>query len=138
MTSEQQPERSPVVKELNDLGKKLGDALRTLMESPQRKEIEEDVREGFQTVVKEINEALSKARSTEVAKDVEEQAGKVVDAVRTSKMTDDVRSGLVKGLRSLNEELDTLVDRLQEKTEPEPEEAATAGEESGGEQKPAA
>jgi len=121
MSEEQKPQRSPVVEELNELGKKLGDALRTLLDSPQRQEIEEDVREGLQTVVSEINEALTKARSTEVARDVEQQAGKVIDAVRASKVTEEARAGLFKGLQTLNTELDKLVERLQTKTEPEPE-----------------
>ncbi|NUQ38645.1 MAG: hypothetical protein HUU23_12795 [Caldilineales bacterium] len=125
MSEEQQTKRSPVVEELNELGKKLGDALRTLLDSPQRREIEEDVREGLQTVVSEINEALAKARSTEVGRDVEEQAGKVVDAVRASKVTEEARAGFLKGLQTLNTELDKVVERLQTKAEPAgPPEAA--------------
>jgi hypothetical protein len=113
MTDEQKPKRSPVVEELNELANKLGDALRTLLASPQRHELEEDVREGFTTVVSEISEALEKARSTDTAKDLEEQAGKVVEKVRTSKATQDLREGLVKGLQTLNDELGGLVERMK-------------------------
>lgn len=113
MTESQQPTKQ-VINELNKMGKKFGEALRTVLSSPQRQEIEEEVREGFQTVVSEINEALAKARTTDVAKDVSQQAEKVVETVKSSKVTADLRQGLLKGLKTLNAELDELLERLQE------------------------
>ncbi|RME83738.1 MAG: hypothetical protein D6775_07360 [Caldilineae bacterium] len=102
-----------VLEELTVLGRKLGKAVQTVLESPQRYEIEEEVREGFQTIVKEVDEALAKARSTEVAKDVGEQAERVYETVKSSKVTHELREGLLKGLQTLNKELDELVSRLE-------------------------
>ncbi|NOZ73624.1 MAG: hypothetical protein GXP38_17330 [Chloroflexi bacterium] len=125
MTESQQPTKQ-VINELNKMGKKFGEALRTVLSSPQRQEIEEEVREGFQTVVSEINEALAKARTTDVAKDVSQQAEKVVETVKSSKVTADLRQGLLKGLKTLNAELDELLERLQEGEEEVSSPAETA------------
>ncbi len=126
MSSDNQPPKSPLVDELATLGKNLGSAVRTLLESPQRYEVEDEVREGFQTVVTEVNDALGKARSTDVAKDVGVRAEKVVESVKTSQVTAELREGLVRGLHSLNAELGYLVDRLN--TEAEQTEAPVEAE----------
>ena len=128
MTTEQNNgDSADFVNELTQLGKNLGRALRTALDSPQRKEIEGEVRTGFQSVVVEINDALAKARGSDVTKDVEGQAGKVaqdlgqqaekmIDAVRNSQVTADLREGFAVGLHSLNEELDGLIQKMQDQS----------------------
>ena len=64
-----------------------------------------------------MNEAIAKARSTDVAKDVSGQAGKVVDNMRSSKLTQDMRDGFLKGLKALNRELDNAIERMDTKAE---------------------
>lgn len=106
---------SNLVDELTTLGKKLGVAIQTALTSPQWQQVETEVREGFGNVVTEVNEALAKARSTDAAKQVGEQATKVVETVRTSKVTNDVRDSLVKGMKVLNRELDDVIARMETK-----------------------
>ncbi len=98
--------------ELSVLGKNIGAAVRSVIESPQAREIEEEVRTGFQTVVHEVNDAIGKARSTDVAKDLGEKTSQAAESVRTSKVTEEVRTGLVKGLKSFNKELEQMLQRL--------------------------
>lgn len=131
--TEPQKTQKPLVKELNAMGKKLGDALRTALDSPQRQEIEQEVREGFGTVVNEINEALAKARTSDVTRDLGQQAEKLVDTVKSKKVTGDVRQGLIKGLKTLNQELDSLVNRLQTES---PESEAPPAEDADPEETP--
>ncbi|MCO6452964.1 MAG: hypothetical protein J5I90_19425 [Caldilineales bacterium] len=121
---------SDIVRELGILGHKLGVAIRSALDSPQRYEIENEVREGFQTAVTEINDVIGKARSTDVAREMGEQTDKVVGAVRTSQVTKDLRDGFVKGLRTLNAELDAVVVRLEQQSEKEAAEADTTEVES--------
>lgn len=130
MSTENKPGRNPVNEELSNLGRKLGDALRSVMSSPQRQEIEHDLREGFQTIVTEINEAMSKARSSEVAKEVGEQATKAIDSVRASRVGQELRDGLLKGIKALNVELDELIDKLQPASEPPAEAPDVAASET--------
>ncbi len=106
---------SSIVNELASLGKKMGAAVQSALTSPEFKDFEHEVRVGFNTAVSEMNEAIAKARSTDVAKDVGGQASKVVDNVRSSKVTQDVRDGFLKGLKALNRELDSAIERMETK-----------------------
>jgi hypothetical protein len=113
--STEQPEpneRNTVFDELALLGKNLGETVRSVIDSPQAREIEEEVRTGFQTVISEVNDAIGKARSSDVAKDLGDRTSQATESVRASKVTDEVRIGLVKGLHSLNKELEQLLQRL--------------------------
>ncbi len=117
--STEQPEpnnRNTVFDELALLGKNLGDTVRSVIDSPQAREIEDEVRTGFQTVVAEVNDAIGKARSSDVAHDLGEKTSQATESVRASKVTDEVRTGLVKGLHSLNKELEQLLQRLDTPT----------------------
>jgi len=86
--------------------------VRSVIDSPQAREIEDEVRTGFQTVVAEVNDAIGKARSSDAAHDLGEKTSQAAESVRASKVTDEVRTGLVKGLHSLNSELEQLLQRL--------------------------
>lgn len=116
----EQPAAHSIVDELTALGKKLGAAIQAGLSSPQWQQVETEVREGFNNVVSEVNEAMTKARSTDAAKQVGEQATRVVETVRVSKVTSDVREGLIKGLKVLNRELDEAITKMEAKPE-EPE-----------------
>lgn len=117
--STEQPEpndRNTVFDELSLLGRNVGDAVRSVIDSPQAREIEEEVRTGFQTVVAEVNDAIGKARTSDVAADLGDRTSQAAESVRASKVTDEVRTGLVKGLHSLNKELEQLLQRLDTPT----------------------
>ena len=108
---------SSIINELSNLGKKMGTTVQSALNSPEFKDFEREVRDGFNTAVNEMNDAISKARSTDVAKDVSGQAGKVVDNMRSSKLTQDMRDGFLKGLKALNRELDNAIERFDTKAE---------------------
>ncbi len=113
--SPSQPQSSNLVDELTTLGRKFGVAIQTALNSPQWQQVETEVREGFHNVVTEVNDALAKARSTDAAKQVGEQATKVVDSVRSSKVTSDVRDSFLKGMKAVNRELDEVIARMEPK-----------------------
>jgi hypothetical protein len=117
--STEQPDpndRNTVFDELALLGRNIGDTVRSVIDSPQAREIEEEVRTGFQTVISEVNDAIGKARSSDVAHDLGDRTSQATESVRASKVTDEVRTGLVKGLHSLNKELEQLLQRLDTPT----------------------
>ena len=122
-------EQADVVAEFSALGKRLAALVRTTLESPQRYELEQELREGFQTAVTEVNEAINKARASDVTKELAEQTGKVVETVRSSKVTQEVREGLLKGLRTLNRELDEVIARA-EKTSSKEKPQSSSGDEA--------
>ena len=108
---------SSIINELSNLGKKMGTTVQSALSSPEFKDFEREVRDGFNSAVSEMNDAIAKARSTDVAKDMSGQAGKVVDNMRSSKLTQDMRDGFLKGLKALNRELDNAIDRFETKAE---------------------
>lgn len=110
-----QPRANTLVDELTMLGKKFGVAIQTAVNSPQWQQVETEVREGFRNVIEEVNDALSKARSTDAAKQVGGQATKVVETVRASKVTSDVRDSFLKGVKAVNRELDEVISRMETK-----------------------
>lgn len=111
---------SSIINELSSLGRKMGTTVQSALSSPEFKDFEREVHDGFNTAVNEMNDAISKARSTDVAKDVSGQAGKVVDNMRSSKLTQDMRDGFLKGLKALNRELDNAIERFDTKAEAPP------------------
>ncbi|NOX61474.1 MAG: hypothetical protein GXP42_05950 [Chloroflexi bacterium] len=122
--------QADVVAEFSALGKRLAALVRSTLESPQRYELEQELREGFQTAVSEVNEAINKARSSDVTKELTEQTGKVVETVRSSKVTQEIREGLLKGLRTLNRELDEVIARAEKAGSGEEAQPAAGDDES--------
>lgn len=122
-----QSRANTLVDELTMLGKKFGVAIQTALDSPQWQQVETEVREGFHNVIDEVNSALTKARSTDAAKQVGEQASKVAGTVRASKVTSDVRESFLKGVKAVNRELDEVIARM-ETTPAESEQSSEPGE----------
>ena len=128
-TENESPKEESIMSELTTLGKNLGAAVRAVLDSPQRYEIEEEVRTGFQSIVTEINDTIAKARTADVSKEMAEQTSKAVETVQTSVFTEELRQGVIKGLRTLNEELNEALTKLeasQQKAAPSAAEPTTA------------
>jgi hypothetical protein len=102
---------SAIVEELNALGTKLSAALQKAWESEERKHAETEIRDALKTAGERLDGVSEELRSSEVTKDLKVQAGKVAEAVEESKITQEVRRGLLTGLRKLNEELGKIVEK---------------------------
>jgi hypothetical protein len=102
------PEMSDVAREFEEVGRKMRDALMMAWNSKERHQVEAEVREGVQRLAKEVDEGIKKAKKTEASQKVASQARKVKEEVASAKVSEDVRQGLVKALRSLSDALDNL------------------------------
>ncbi len=131
MSEGSQPEKS-IVQEFSLFGKQVAEAIRAAWESEDRKKLQAELAEGLQRFETEVNQALDKAGQSDAAKQLREQADKVVADVKESKVTEDARKGVIAGLEVLNRELGKLVDKLESKTVPaaEAEPAESAAPES--------
>ena len=131
MSEGSQPEKS-IVQEFSLFGKQVAEAIRAAWESEDRKKLQAELAEGLQRFETEVNQALDKAGQSDAAKQLREQADKVVADVKESKVTEDARKGVIAGLEVLNQELGKLVDKLESKTVPaaEAEPAESAAPES--------
>ena len=104
-------ETSAIVDELNALGTKLSAALQKAWESEERKKAESEIHDALKMAGERLDDVSEDLRTSEVTKDLKTQAGKVAEAVEESKVTQEVRRGLLSGLRKLNEELTKIIEK---------------------------
>jgi len=122
MTDEQQeqfqeepkPTTSPLVEELTKLGRNFSQLIKEALESPQLQEVRKEVTTGAQTVIEEINDAMVKARESDVTKNVAQKAAKTAEDLKTSPVTQNIKVGLLNALRSVNEELGEIVQKMEQ------------------------
>ncbi len=124
---QEQASTQEVVEELNELGQRLGAALKSLWESPERQELEQGVREGLRTLGQQVDQVIDAAKERLAAEKVPQQAQEIAETVEKSPVVQEVREALLSGLRFLNQE---LARALQQKSASEP------GEKPSGESTP--
>jgi len=107
--------------ELSQFGEKLSAAIQQAWASEQRQEVEQEIREGLKTAGDRLDDVAEELRGHERTKDIKEQAAKVMDAVEESNVTQEVRKGLLSGLRKLNDELNKLLSNKEADVESEAE-----------------
>lgn len=127
-TSGSVPPKGDLFAELNQMGQKLGAAMQAAWESPKRKDLSEEVQEGLTEFSKQVDAAIKTARESKLGEEVRETAEKVVDEVRQSKVLDEIRDGLITGLKQVNAQLDKLLGRMTAKPADAPDAAAEAAE----------
>ena len=122
------PRREDVAAEVRELGERVQEAIRAAVESPRTKEVQQQVSEGFAELARQVEAALRAAQESRETRRLGEQAKQVVESARSGEIVDEVRSGLVRGLRVLNEQLERLVERLEaEKREGDQPNAESSG-----------
>ncbi len=118
-SAEQRASESKAAEELTAeiarLAEAFTNAVRAAWGSEQRKQLEADLNRGLRTLVDNVEETLVKFNRSEQGQELREQAGRVVEKVRTSKVTDDVRDGLTKGLGAVAVELQEFADRMEKR-----------------------
>lgn len=120
MSEEQQPQEqpqptsSPFVEELTKLGRNFSQLVKDALESPQLQEARKEVSAGAQTVIEEINEAMVKARSSQVTKNVTQKAAQTAEEVKASPVTRNIKTGVLNALKSVNQELSDVVQKMEQ------------------------
>ena len=121
------PSTDELFEEVQRLATRFAQAVRTAWDSEERKQLETEVRKGLSALAEGVEEGFQKISEDERARTVVDQADEVMtsvgDTIRTSQVTNELASGLAKGLRKVS---DTLSQWLEEQT---PKETDVAGEE---------
>lgn len=104
-------ESSAILDELSKLGHKASTAVQQLWESDERKKAEEEIRKALRMAGDRIDQVVADVRTSETTAEIKDQATKLVDTVEKSKVTEDIRRGLLAGLRKLNTELTEFLER---------------------------
>lgn len=138
MNDEQTPQKEPEVEtqsqsaaqndeiadELNRLAESFGRAVRAAWNSDQRHQLEADLNRGLRSLVDNVESILKQFNESEQGQEFKEQAGRVVEKVRTSKVTAELKEGLTQGLHTVAEELQEFAQDLEKKREGQAEATA--------------
>jgi hypothetical protein len=112
--SEQNTPRSALEQELNKLGENLGNLVRALWESEERKTVERELSTNLERLNKRIGEVVEKVRANEVAAGVRRSVKEAWETAHGPQILKEVQAGLADTLRKLNEEIARRIQPAQE------------------------
>ena len=116
-TGSEKSSTSALFDELGNLGTKLGDLAQSAWESEQRKELEEDLKDGLASLAETVEEGLQKISENETVRKsldkTQEVAESVGEKVSESEVAQDVLGGVLSGLQSLAQQVERVVADLQ-------------------------
>ncbi len=117
-----QPEthKDDIGDELNRLAESFGEAVRAAWNSEQRHQLETDLNRGLRSLVDNVESILKQFNESEQGQELKEQAGKVVEKVRTSQVTAELKEGVTKGLQTVAQELQEFTQDLEKKRASQP------------------
>lgn len=105
--------------ELNRLGNSFVEVVKVAWNSDQRRQLEQDIRTGLNSLAVNLEAGFKKVSETHQAKEfvnrAEDVASNVGEKVRNSDVARDLGEGLVQGLRALGEQLDKFAEELKTK-----------------------
>ena len=99
-----------IAAEFAELGKKLRSTVETAWGSQERQKVQKEVQEGLIKLRDELDKAAKSLRDSEPGQKVEVEVKRVREDLETGKVADDVRVGIVSGLRGIGAALDKLAD----------------------------
>lgn len=113
-------EREPdLERELAELGRRLTQAAQAAWETEEARRLRQEVKAGLEKLLAELERGAEKAREHPTTRKVQEGVEEALESARRGKVAQEVKAGMAEALRSLNEELARLVQRLEEAQKPE-------------------
>ncbi len=104
-----------VGKQFQLLGESLGRAFRATWENEENRRHVQEMRNGLEAMVQEVNQAIRDTATSPQAKQAREEARRAAESVRTAseQTVQQVRPHLVSALRQMNEELQKMINRME-------------------------
>ncbi len=102
--------------EFKEFGRQLLRAVRSVAESEELRRLGHEITESLKDIGEEVQQTLEQTRSRDDVKAVGEQARRVTQALAPKDVAGEVQSGLSQALRSLNSELNKVIDQIQSRT----------------------
>ena len=104
--------QSEVVEQLQDLGRQLGETLRSAWYSEERKRFEREVREGMNTFAREVDKAFKEVKESPAAAKMKEEAAGFKTRAESTEISDKTRASIGQGLSWLSEEMAKLANQF--------------------------
>jgi hypothetical protein len=109
----QMKEQAPDIADaLRDFGRQFADTIQAAWNSKERREFEEEVREGVDQFANEVRKAFREIKESGAAQKVREEADEAKERVEHADLAQKARAGLVEGLEKLSQELGKLADQF--------------------------
>jgi hypothetical protein len=119
-----------VVDELRNLGRQFGETMRTAWNSEERRQFEQEIRQGVQTFASEVDKAIKDVSDSETAQRAKSEATEFKDKAASGDLGQKTQSSLAKGLRWFSDELAKVADSFTASEKgPEDVDAAEEAEE---------
>ncbi len=109
-TYKAEAKQSDLVDEFRNLGEQFAKTIRSAWYSEERKQFEQEMRDGVRTFAGEVDKAVKDIMATEPAQKVKSEAGEIKGKVEQGDVLEKTRSGLAQGLRRFSDELTKLAD----------------------------
>lgn len=119
-----------VVEALRNLGEQLARTVKAAWESPQRQEIEQEIRRGMKELATEVDKAFKELKESPAGQRVREEAVEVKSTIESGEAAWRARNSLASGLQWLSTELSKLADQFQP-AEKQPEDVGTTDSSEG-------
>jgi hypothetical protein len=133
----QRDEELRLGEEFRELGRQLMRAFRSVADSDELRNLGNEVVESLRDIGEEVQETFQRTRQKEEVKAVSERAKRVGQAVSSGasarELTGELQSGLSQALRSLNNELNKVIDQIQARSARMSEEVEGTAREAAGE-----
>jgi len=106
-----------VGRQFQTLGESLAQTVRTTWESEETQRRLQEMRTGLESMVRQVGQAIDDSAKTPQGQKVRQDANRAAEAVRsaTEQTIQDVRPQLITALQQLNNELQKLVSRMEER-----------------------
>jgi hypothetical protein len=105
-------DQSDVVSQLQDLGRQLGETLRTAWYSEERKHFERELREGVDTFANEVDKAFQEVKESPAGTRMREEASGFKTRAESTNIPDKTRASIGQGLSWLSEEMAKLANQF--------------------------
>jgi hypothetical protein len=115
-----QMEPADLANEFRNLGRQLGDTMRSAWNSEERQRFEAELREGVKTFAHEVEKAVQEIKDGQASQKAREEVSELKTRVESGEIADKTRTTLAQGLQWLSNELSKLADQFtpQEKQPP--------------------
>ena len=110
----QQPGQE-LLDELTQLADKFATVVKSAWNSEQRKQVENDVRSGLNTMAASLEDGFKQVATSNEAKDLQTKATEVGEKVTSTRFFADLTGALTTGLRALSDQLDKVATDLNTK-----------------------
>ena len=112
--SESHPPTNNLEEEFRTLGDNLVQTLKMAWDSPERKKLQQEIESGLSTLGKTIKNEAETFSQTPGGQRIKEDVDDLRQRIETGKVEEKMRQEIITALRTVNSELQKVIDRLNE------------------------